>query len=75
MLADLVEHHDDRRIAAERANELQPVFGLGVFLALPTVEDQKIETAGGEEELMGGVHDFLAAEIPDVQGDRVFAAP
>ena len=33
------------------------------------VEDEQIEAALGEEELVGGVHDFLPAKIPDVEGD------
>ena len=69
MELDLIEHHDDRGVAAKALDQAQPVVGVMLLLALAAVEDQEVEAAPGEEELVGGVHDFLAAEVPDVQPD------
>src|SRR5690349_24018220 len=42
-----------------------------LFRSVAAVEDQQVDAAGGEEELVGGVHDLLPAEVPDVQGRLV----
>jgi hypothetical protein len=54
---------------AEEFDDFQPVVEVGVVLA--GVGDKKIEGAFGEEELMGGMVDFLATEIPDVDAEGV----
>ena len=36
---------------------------------MAVVEDEEVEAAFGEEELVGGVHDFLSAEVPEVEFD------
>ncbi len=45
----------------------EPVLG---FIISATVQYEYIKAAFGEEELVGGVHDLLAAEIPEVGGDE-----
>jgi hypothetical protein len=49
--------------------EAEPILDAPFVFALTGIEDQEVETALGVEELVGGVHDFLPAEVPDVQGD------
>nr|WP_307872655.1 hypothetical protein [Actinoplanes ovalisporus] len=64
-----VADQDDRGAAREALDELQPILDAVLFLALPRVDDQEIDAAPGEEELMGGVHDLLPAEVPQVDRD------
>ena len=59
----------NRRVAAERLNNLEPVFDAVFFLRQTRVEYQQVETALGEKELMRCVHNFLPAEVPDIQLD------
>ena len=57
-------------MAAEHVDQFEPIFepfvgyGLVVFAG---VVNQQIERAAGQEELVSGVIDLLAAEVPDVQ--------
>jgi hypothetical protein len=67
MLSDLVLHDDDRRLPPEALDVLEPVLGVEVLAAFAAVQDQQVETAVGEEELMRGMHDLLAAKVPDVE--------
>ena len=48
-------------------DEFEPVFGIGIFVALATVEDEQVKAALGEKELVGGVHDLLPTEVPHVE--------
>ena len=66
VLPDLVEHDDHRRLAAEARDQVEPVLGVGVLAPLPPVEDDEVQAAVGQEELVGRMHDLLAAEIPDM---------
>lgn len=45
------------------------MFDAVLAFALAVVEDEEVEAALGEEKLVGGVHDFLAAEVPDVDSN------
>ncbi len=56
---------------AEEFDDFEPVVEVGVFLA--GIGDEEVEGAFGEEELVGGVVDFLAAEVPDVDAKGVVA--
>ncbi len=70
IFVDFVEHHQHRRIAAEALDGLEPGLSLLVFAA---IEHQDVDAAFGEEELVGGVHDLLAAEVPEVADDLATA--
>ena len=59
----------DGAAVAEEFDDFEPVVEVGVVGA--GVGDEEIEGAFGEEELMGGVVDFLAAEVPDVDAEGV----
>jgi hypothetical protein len=48
----------------EEFDDFEPIIKVGVVLA--GVCDEEVEGAFGEEELMGGVVDFLAAEVPNI---------
>ena len=67
VLLDLVQHHDHRRVAAEALDQSQPVVGVRVLATLAAFQYQEIKAALGEEELVGGVHGLLPAEVPHVQ--------
>ena len=55
---------EDGAVVAEEADDVEPVVMVGVFFTI--VGDEKVEGAIGEEELVGLVVDFLAAEVPEV---------
>ena len=55
---------EDGAVVAAEADDVEPVGMVGVFFA--AVGDEEVEGAFGEEELVGGVVDFLAAEVPEV---------
>ena len=57
------------RMIGKALYQLEPVFDLVLFLALAGVDDKNVDTALSQKELMGGMHNFLTAEIPDVQGN------
>lgn len=65
----LVADEDDGGVAAEAGDDLQPIFDLVLGFALAAVDDEQIEAAFAEEELVGGVHNFLSAEVPEVELD------
>ena len=67
----LVADENDGRVAAEAGDDLQPVFDLVLGFALAAVDDEEVEAALAEEELMGGVHDFLSAKVPEVELHRL----
>ena len=69
MLIALIADDDDGGVAAEAFDGVEPIFETVFFFALAVVEDEEVEAAFGEEELMGGVHDFLSAEVPEVEFD------
>ena len=53
---------EDGAVFAEQANDVEPIIKVGVFTAV--VNNQGIEGSFSKEELVGGVVDFLAAEVP-----------
>ena len=63
----LVANEDDGGVAAEASDDLQPVFDLVLGFALAAIDDEEVEAALAEEELMGGVHNFLPAKVPEVE--------
>ena len=60
----VVLDEEDGAVFAEESDDFEPVGVVGVFFAI--VGDEDVEGAFGEEELVGLVVDFLAAEVPDV---------
>lgn len=64
---DFVEDDEDGGFVAEAFDKVEPIFGIGVFVALATVEYQNVEAALGQEKLMGSVHDFLSAKVPNIE--------
>ena len=67
MLAGLVEDNNHRRIRGETVDQIEPIFGVGFLVTLTAVEHQQIQAPLSHKELVGGVHDLLAAEVPDMQ--------
>ena len=67
----LVEHDQHRRVTAKALDMPQPVFGPFVLAA---IKHQDIEAALGEEELVRGVLDILAAKVPDIDS-LIFLLP
>ena len=53
---------EDGAVFAAETNDVEPVGMVGVFFT--AVGEEEVEGAFGEEELVGGVVDFLAAEVP-----------
>ena len=70
MELDLIQHHYYRGVAAKALDQVQPVVGVVLFLTLAAVEHQQVEAAPGQEKLVGGVHDLLAAEVPNMEPNR-----
>ena len=66
MLVALIDHHNDRRFAAVTLDDLQPVMDIAFLLAGTRVDHKQLEAAAGEEKLMRGMHNLLAAKIPHV---------
>ena len=64
-----VADDDDGGGVAEAFDQFQPVFEAVFVFAGATVGDEEVEAAFGEEKLVGGVVDFLSAEVPDVEFD------
>lgn len=61
---------DDGATVAEDFDDAEPVVEVGVFFA--GVGDEDVDGAFGKEELVGGVVDLLAAEVPDVRAEFSF---
>jgi len=59
-----IHHHDEGTACAEEFNGMKPIVETPGFLFLARVPDEKVEGAFGEEELVGGMEDVLAGEIP-----------
>ena len=57
-----------RRAGRQHLDLAQPVVEPALVGVPARVPDQQVERAAGHEELVGGVVDLLAAEVPDVQG-------
>ena len=57
-----VERDQDGGIAAEAANELEPVLCVLRVEALPAAQDQLVERALGEEELVRRIRELPRAE-------------
>jgi hypothetical protein len=56
---------------SEEFDNFEPVVEVGVFLA--GVRDEEIKGAFGEEELVGGMVDFLATEVPKIDAEGIAA--
>ena len=69
LLIDLVAHNDDGRRAAKALDDLEPIFQPVLVFILTGVEHQQVETALGEKELMGSVHDLLPTKVPHVEAN------
>ena len=69
MLLHLVEHDEDRRALAEAVDQAQPVVGIGILVPLTAIEHDQVQAPLRQEKLMRRMHDFLTAEVPDVQAD------
>lgn len=67
----LVEDNQHGRAAAEALDVAQPVFGP---LVAPAIKDKHIQAAAREEKLVRGVHDLLAAEVPEVAAELLARA-
>jgi hypothetical protein len=55
----------------EEFDDFEPEVEVGILFAF--VGDEEVEGAFGEEKLVGGVVDFLAAEVPEVDAEGVAA--
>ena len=66
LLVDLVANHNNGRIPPKDWIILQPVFDPVFILSQTGIQHQQVQAAFGQEELVGGVHDFLPAKIPDI---------
>jgi hypothetical protein len=55
--------------STEKFDDFEPVIEIGIVLA--GIGNEEIERAFGEEELMGGMIDFLTAKIPDINTEGV----
>ena len=64
--------NQDRAVVAEEFDDVEPIVKVGVFFA--GVGNKEIEGAFGEEILMGGVIDFLSAEVPDIDIELIAIA-
>ncbi len=64
-----VEHNENGGVAAKALDEFEPVLGIGIFVALATVEHQQVKATLGEKELMGRVHNLLPTKIPHMEFD------
>ncbi|PZO37058.1 MAG: hypothetical protein DCF19_19720 [Pseudanabaena frigida] len=64
---DFIFDNCDRAVATKQFDDVEPIIKVGVFFAV--VSNEGIEGAFGEEILMGGVIDFLTAEVPDVDSE------
>src|ERR1044071_6259567 len=71
MAVDPIQDNDDGGIGAEALDQLEPVFNVGIFIALAPAHHHQIQAALGEEELVRGVHNLLTTEVPDVQAHIV----
>lgn len=60
----LVLENEDGAVFAEESDDFEPVEVVVVLFTI--VGDEDVEGAFGQEELVGLVVDFLAAEVPDV---------
>jgi hypothetical protein len=65
----LVADEDDGGCVAEAFDQFQPVFEAVFVFAGAAVAHEEVEAAFGKEKLVGGVVDFLSAEVPDVEFD------
>ncbi len=64
-----VDDDDHGGVVAEAGDQLEPMAQAAFLLAGAGVDDHQVETAAGEEELVGGLIHALPAKIPQVEGD------
>src|SRR5262249_10292367 len=57
-------HHDHRRSAALRLDELEPILRVTLRQPAARLQHERVQTALGEEELVRGMENLLPAEIP-----------
>ena len=58
---------EDGGVGGVGLDGVEPVFKFALFVAHAGVPGEEEDGAVGEEELMGGVVDFLACEVPGVE--------
>ncbi len=68
-LVRFVHNHDERAFGPQEFDRIEPVVKAAGLFLFPGVPDKEVEGAFGEEELVGGVEDVLAAEIPEMNLD------
>ncbi len=64
-----IDDDDHGCIVAEAVDELEPMAQTAFFLLRAGVDDYEVETAAGEEELMGRLIHPLTAKIPEIKGN------
>ena len=64
-IAFFVEDDDQGAVASEEFDDIEPVVKVGVVAAV--VGDEDVERTFGEEKAVGGVVDFLATKVPDIE--------
>ena len=69
LFLDFIENNEDGRVSAKALDQFQPVFGVAVFMALTTIENEDVEAASSKEKLVSRVHNFLSTKVPDMEGD------
>ncbi len=69
VLVAFVADQNDGRVLAVGVDERQPIFNVILFERFSRIEDQQVQTAPREKELVRGVHVFLPAEIPHLRAD------
>jgi hypothetical protein len=67
-----VSDNQDRAVVAEEFDDVEPIVKVGAFFA--GIGNEEIERSFGEEILMGGVIDFLSAEVPDIDIELIAVA-
>ena len=67
VFVNLIQDNDHRRVAAEAFDQPHPVVRVHVFRAFAPVKDEKVKTPLGQEKLVRRVHDFLTAEVPNIE--------
>jgi hypothetical protein len=60
---------EDGAVVAQEVDDAEPVVEAGGVGVAATIDEENVEGALGEEELVGGVVDVLAAEVPEVDAE------
>ena len=62
-----VDYHENGRIFSVALDHLEPVVKVALVLVFTGIEHKQVQAALGKEELVRGMHNLLAAEVPDVE--------